>query len=346
MRDRYVVSAPLPGRMRRIELEPGDPVVAGKTVLALFQPVGSGAARRPDARGARRRASRRRRRRSAAPAPSVERIRAELAFAQSELKRDSGAGRGAARLRRASSKRPNVRCKAQERAHAVGGVQRPRSGVPAGGRPREPAADARRAGRNDSAVLARQRRRAPAPPARARRSCRSASRCSRSAISATSRSCPICLSSAAVTFEPGQPVRIEQWGGDRALRGRVRRVEPSGFTKISALGVEEQRVNVLDRFRRAARAAGKRIGDGYRVEVRIIVWSKPDVLRFPRAACSVTRRSGPSTRWSTAQLCDTPVEIGQRSGLEAEVLSGIQQGDQIVVYPSDAIQNGVKVSPR
>ena len=153
------------------------------------------------------------------------------------------------------------------------------------------------------------------------------------------------LSIAAVRVLPGQPVRIEQWGGDRVLNGRVRRVEPSGFTKVSALGVEEQRVNVLIDFE-DPRDLWKALGDGFRVEVRIIVWSKPDVLKIP--ASSLFRDE---TQWAVYKVVNgsavrTAVEIGQRSGLEAEVLNGLQQGDQIVVYPSDAIQNGVKLISR
>ena len=118
---------------------------------------------------------------------------------------------------------------------------------------------------------------------RARRWCRSGSRCSRSAISSDLEIVSDLLSSAAVQVEAGQAVSIEQWGGDRALRGRVRRVEPSGFTKISALGVEEQRVNVLIDFDEP-REVWQRLGDGYRVEVRIIVWSAADVLKVPTSS--------------------------------------------------------------
>ena len=138
---------------------------------------------------------------------------------------------------------------------------------------------------------------------------------------------------------------IEQWGGDRALRGRVRRVEPSGFTKISALGVEEQRVNVLIDFDEP-RAVWQRLGDGYRVEVRIIVWSAADVLKVPTSSLFRHETAwavyGSRTAWPAAVL----VEVGQRSGLEAEVLGGVSAGERIIVYPSDAIRDGVKVAPR
>ena len=88
------------------------------------------------------------------------------------------------------------------------------------------------------------------------------------------------LSSDAVRVSPGDPVRLEQWGGGVPLEGRVRRIEPSGFMKVSALGVEEQRVNVIVEFADPA-AAGRELGDGYRVEVRVIVWQDPRVLKVP-----------------------------------------------------------------
>ena len=83
---------------------------------------------------------------------------------------------------------------------------------------------------------------------------------------------------------PGARVLVEQWGGDRTLDARVRRVEPSGFTKISALGVEEQRVNVIARLHRSARRRWAALGDGYRVEVRIVTWESADVLKVPTGA--------------------------------------------------------------
>ena len=87
------------------------------------------------------------------------------------------------------------------------------------------------------------------------------------------------LSTDAVRVSPGDLVSIEQWGGNHPLEGRVRRVEPSGFMKVSALGVEEQRVNVIVDF--ADEGESARIGDGYRVEVRIVIWRDPAVLKVP-----------------------------------------------------------------
>ena len=98
---------------------------------------------------------------------------------------------------------------------------------------------------------------------------------------------------------------IEQWGGDKPLRGRVRRVEPSGFTKISALGVEEQRVNVIIDFDEP-RAVWERLGDGYRVEVRIIVWATDDVLKVPTSSLFRDESAGRSTGSTTARRATDP----------------------------------------
>jgi HlyD family secretion protein len=153
------------------------------------------------------------------------------------------------------------------------------------------------------------------------------------------------LSTDAVKVAPGNRVRLEQWGGAAPLAGRVRRVEPSGFTKISALGVEEQRVNVIVDFDDPI-AASKSLGDGYRVEVRIVIWERDAVLKVPTS--SLFRVDG---RWAVYRVEGERallrrVTVGQRGGLDAELLSGLEEGDTIVVYPSDDVVDGVKITRR
>lgn len=153
------------------------------------------------------------------------------------------------------------------------------------------------------------------------------------------------LSSDAVKVRRGARVVLEQWGGDQPLEARVRLVEPSGFTKISALGVEEQRVYVIADFpRRDAIPAS--LGDGYRVEARIITWESPNVLRVPTSALF---REGAD--WAVFQVADgratkRPVKIGHRNGLESEVLEGLSAGDQVIVHPSDKVVEGTAVEKR
>ncbi|MCP4654223.1 MAG: efflux transporter periplasmic adaptor subunit, partial [bacterium] len=153
------------------------------------------------------------------------------------------------------------------------------------------------------------------------------------------------LSTDAVKIRRGNPVLIEQWGGDRPLRGLVRRVEPSGFTKISALGVEEQRVNVVIDFE-DPREGWEALGDGYRVEVRVVIWERDEVLKVPTSSLL---RAGDG--WAVFAVEEgkavlRPLEIGRRNGLEAEVLSGLGEGDQVIVHPSDAVADGVAVMAR
>jgi HlyD family secretion protein len=153
------------------------------------------------------------------------------------------------------------------------------------------------------------------------------------------------LSTDAVKMRAGMPVRIEQWGGEGALRGKVRRVEPSGFMKISALGVEEQRVNVIVDFD-DPREAWRSLGDEYRVEVRVVVWEKEDVVQVPTSSLF---RHGEA--WAVfvangrkARLTD--VNTGRRNGLHAEILEGVEEGDRVVIHPSDKVVDGVRVRER
>ena len=149
------------------------------------------------------------------------------------------------------------------------------------------------------------------------------------------------LSSDAVKVRSGAEIIVEDWGGDTPLRARVRRVEPSGFTKVSALGVEEQRVNVLGDF--VGGAGG--LGDGFRVEVRIVVWEAPEVVRVPGSALF---RRGDS--WSVfvaegGRARSRDVEIGQRSSLDTEVRSGLTPGDLVILHPSDRIHDTARIRP-
>lgn len=153
------------------------------------------------------------------------------------------------------------------------------------------------------------------------------------------------LSTHAVKITPGSRVILDRWGGDSAVEGSVRVVEPTGFTKISALGVEEQRVRVIVDFT-SPREAWHRLGDGYRVEARFVIWEGADVLQLPASALF---RQGEG--WATfvleagrARL--KPVEVGQRAGLRAQVLSGLDAGEQVITHPDDKISDGTRVKLR
>ena len=147
------------------------------------------------------------------------------------------------------------------------------------------------------------------------------------------------LSTDAVRIHPSARVIVEEWGGDGALEASVRRVEPSGFTKVSALGVEEQRVNVIADLAEPNPA----LGDGYRFEARIVVWEGPDVLQVPASA--LFRQAG---AWSVfvvegRRARRREVTIGQRGGFAAEIREGLSPGETVVLYPSDRLADGVRI---
>lgn len=151
------------------------------------------------------------------------------------------------------------------------------------------------------------------------------------------------LSFDAVRLHPGTRVLFERWGGEGALEGVVRTVEPAGFTKVSALGVEEQRVHVIVDF---TSDAGQRLGDGYRVEARFIVWESDDVLQIPASALFRDGDDWAVFAVEQGRAVKRRVQIGQRSGLAAQVLSGIRAGEQVIVHPDDRVKDGVRVVTR
>jgi HlyD family secretion protein len=153
------------------------------------------------------------------------------------------------------------------------------------------------------------------------------------------------LSADAVKVAAGAEVLLEHWGGAQPLTGRVRRVEPAGFTKVSALGVEEQRVNVvidLDGSDEAAFA----LGDAYRTEVRIVVWRAADVVKVPTGALFRRGDGWAAFVVERGRARERAVRLGQRSGREAQVLDGLAAGDQVVLYPPDTLAGGAKVRAR
>jgi HlyD family secretion protein len=150
------------------------------------------------------------------------------------------------------------------------------------------------------------------------------------------------LSTDAVKVKPGAPVIIENWGGAKPLRARVRTIEPYGFTKVSALGIEEQRANVIADFIDSPDG----LGDGYRLDARIVIWENPDVLKAP--ASSLFRVG---QQWSTFVIENgrarvVPVEVGHRNTLEAEITKGLSVGATVILHPANDLKEGARVTPR
>jgi len=153
------------------------------------------------------------------------------------------------------------------------------------------------------------------------------------------------LSSDAVRIQPGGTVELTQWGGGESLPGRVHRVEPIGRTEVSALGVEEQRVDVVVRIAGSAPAhAG--LGTGYRVVARFVLWEGADVLQVPQSA--LFRHEG---GWAVFVVRGGRAErrlvtVGHRSGLQAQITSGLSAGDRVVTHPGNALADGARVEAR
>lgn len=347
IKERYIVSAPLGGQLRRIELRPGDPVVAGKTLIATIEPPA------PSLLDPRTRAQLEARLQAAdlqaqQAGPRLERVRAAQQLAQSELERATAlmeqkaisvrelelareAARAAAEDLRAAEYGRQIAGYELEQARAALLRSSLRGG--AGDHSWELCVTSPIHGRvlrlfHESAAVV-------TPGA--------------SLVElgdpADLEAVVDVLSSDAVRIEPGARVLFEQWGGATPLEGRVRVVEPAGFLKISALGVEEQRVNVIVDFV-SPPGARRTLGDAYRVEARIVIWEAENVLKLPVGALF---RSGGEwsvfvARQGRARL--TRVEVGHSNGRDFEILRGVAAGDEIVTHPSDKVMDGAAISVR
>lgn len=153
------------------------------------------------------------------------------------------------------------------------------------------------------------------------------------------------LSADAVRVPPQARALIERWGGDSVLEARVRRVEPAAFTRVSALGIEEQRVRLrLDILTPPDARAG--LGDRFRVFVRVVLWEGEEIVQLPQAA--LFRHDG---GWAVFRVIEgravlTPVQIGRQAGGQAELLGGLEEGATVVMYPASSLSDGARVVAR
>jgi HlyD family secretion protein len=337
VRDRFVVSAPVTGRVRRIDLEPGDHVARG-AVLATLVPAPLDPRSRAEAEQAAGAAG------AAVGQARAERRRADsaLRLARSELQRLRAAGAEVVSPQALEAQETAVRTaedalRGADFAVATAAHQhdmaRARLLEGAGGAagPLEVRSPL------EGTVLKRFRESESVVPA--------GEPLLEIGDAADLEVVSDLLSTDAVKVRAGQPVWIEQWGGERPLKGRVRRVEPAGFMKVSALGVEEQRVNVVIDFDDPP-PARTGLGDGYRVEVRIVVWENGEALKAPASA--LFRRG---EKWALfvaeggrARLRE--VEVGRRNGLTAEILKGVSAGARVVLHPVDTLADGSRIEAR
>jgi len=147
------------------------------------------------------------------------------------------------------------------------------------------------------------------------------------------------LSSDAVKVAPGMQVVIEEWGGGSALQGRVRFIEPAAVTKISSLGIEEKRVNIIIDLDEPER----RLGDNYRVQADIVLWRGDNVLQVPVSSLFRGDEDWEVFTVRRGRAIVQPVTIGRRGAYEAEVIDGVREGDLVVVHPTNDLEDGMRV---
>ena len=346
VRDRYMVSAPLLGKVLRIDLEPGDTVRANRTLVARFLPTSPDfldqrALAEAEARVKTNEAAVKRARVDLDKAKAEHRHAVEELDRNQKLHRDGLLAENRLQVVRLRSETAEEAVRAAESAITVAEAELATSRtslIRAGSASASTDSVIEIKAPVSGVVLQRLRESAAVVPA--------GEPLLEIADPEKLEIVSDMLSTDAVRIRPGFRVLIEQWGGDRALVGKVRRVEPFGFTKISALGVEEQRVNVIVDFE-DVREAWEALGDGYRVEIRVVVWEESDVLKVPSSSLF---RNGED--WAVYLVGDLGivsvrnVEIGQRNAREAQVLSGLQSGDLLIAYPGDEIAEGVEVVSR
>ena len=340
VRDRFLVTAPVSGRVQRIEIEPGDKVVRGKTILARITPAES---------------------------PLLDpRTRGELQAAVEGASASVGQARAEQQRASTALERARSTLRRQQELMKAGAIAS--DDLEAAETALATAEDAFRA-----AEFTERRAESELQLARARLSAPSTSGRSVDVFSPVDGTVlkrlresegvvPVgeplleigepgrmeivadLLSTDAVRVSPGAEVLIEQWGGGHTLHGRVRRVEPSGFMKVSALGVEEQRVNVVIDF--TDPAAAVRLGDGYRVEVRVVQWKDDDVLKVP---VGTLFRQGDG--WAVFVVTDgrahrQTVQVDHRNENEGQITGGLEAGATIVLHPPDTLTDGTRVTVR
>ena len=345
--DVFVLSAPITGRLRRIEVEPGDPVTRGETVIAEIEPTD------PDLLAPRSEAEARAQLSAAESAATLARAeldqaRAELEFARSEIERSRELARDGTLSRR----------DLEEDETALKGRIAALAAAQANVQVREYELKRVRAQLLSPEELQRSRANcgcvvlSSPVDGRVLRVLRESEGVVRAGTGLVEIGDPVeleivvdLLSMDAVRVEPGQRAHIRNWGGERPLEARVERVEPFGFTKVSALGIEEQRVNVvLDLVSPASE--WERLGHGYQVDVAIVLWSADDVTKVPVTALFRQDEGWAVFVRENGRAVARPVTVGHRTASEAEILEGVAAGEEVVVYPSEGIAPGVSIVGR
>jgi len=344
LRDRFVVSAPVAGYAKRVALEVGDPVKRGQ-VLAELEPMrtesldprsrATAEARVSSAEAALRAAEERVREAAAADEYAAARLERTRKLTEAGLTPRDTLEQVESEAKRARAARGSAEEVADSARHEVEGAKAAltRGGESGSGRSEKVAVRSPVRGK----VLAVRHESEGVVPAGA--PLLEVGDPGRLEVEVD------VLSTDAVRIRPATPVRFERWGGDVPLEGKVRRVEPVGFTKVSALGVEEQRVLVIVDIT-SPKEVWEGIGDGYRLEASFILWEEKDVLQVPAGALFRTGDRFAVYVLEKGRAKARPVEAGKRNGLAAQVLSGLSEGETVILHPGDTVSDGKKVRPR
>ncbi len=329
IKQRFLVSAPVTGQLRRIPFKAGAEVTAGETVLAVIDPV------IPTMLDARSRALAEARRDTAAA--NLERARASHKFAASELKRfEKLFAEKTISIQELEQAQWRETAAAKELAAAESAVRQAEAEL------------AEFTGRTSSTNREPIEVKSPIT-GRVLKVVEESSRVVAAGTALMELGNPAdlevvieVLSRDGAAIQPGTRVELEQWGGSEPLQARVRLVEPAAFTKVSALGVEEQRVNVIADITTPVEKRAN-LGDNFRVEARIVTWEADKVLKVSSGA--VFRRGNESAvfliRMGKAAL--QPVTVGRTSGTETEITQGLSEGEEVIIYPGDRINDGDRV---
>jgi HlyD family secretion protein len=334
IKQRYVIAAPVTGQLRRILFKAGAEVKAGETVLAVLDPSA------PTLLDARTRTTAQARRDTALA--NLEKAQATHNFTASELKRfEKLFANNTVSVQELELAQMREAAAAKEQAAAESALRQAEAELAEFGLNRDP---------DTNSVCAPQEIKAPASG----RVLRVFEENARPVTAGT----PLLeigdpadlevvvevLSRDGAAIPPGAKVEFEQWGGGTPLLGRVRLVEPSAFTKVSALGVEEQRVNVIADLLTLPEER-RNVGDHFRVEAKIIVWEATNALKVP--AGTLFRQGD---QWATFVISNgcarlRQIQAGQSSGTETQVLGGLQAGEQVILYPGSRVRHGQRVKP-
>lgn len=355
IRERYIVSTPLAGQLRRVELDPGDEVVAGETVLATILPD------TPRLLDPRERAQAEARVSAAEAAVSRAETNIEAAKVAKEIAESKHERQRRLQERSAASEQQfedaklEMRARQEEHRAAEFSLQIAKfelAQAQAALQRFEPAGTEAPKGAESPAPDAFHFEIRSPISGRVLRVLQESAAVLPSGTQLLELGDPAnlelevdVLSTDAVKIEPGDKIILEHWGGNEPLTGVVRLVEPSAFTKISALGVEEQRVYVIGDLT-VSDAQRARLGDAFRFEARIVVWEEDNVLQCPTSALFRLQNQWAVFVVEADRATLRTVKLGERNADAAQVVEGLSEGEWVITYPSDRVQEGVGVAVR